>query len=228
MKNQFQVPVVTIEEVRLSEDGKTANVSYKKVIPSEANVNPFSLGFQLKGHPNAIEQKDKVLLAWVTYHDAQAFINLGWSVGDNVNTKENNPYIVDIIEDETTVLSKNNGLDKEGNVRVEPVQNPQTGAIAQSEDGKMIFRFVRLVYAESLETLEAQVKAAGKIARKRNPVGGVATFDDIFMGEKKVAQNGRNVMTTEYQEFLQTMYTQHNLDVLMQLGQDVTVENTLF
>lgn len=219
MKNQFVNPVVRVAEVRMPSNGNHVDVAYTKIIPNPANNNPFSLGYQLKGHPNAVVQNDKTLMVWVRYQDAKNFTDLGWSVGDDVNTKTNNPVIVDIVDYETTMLTKNHGLDKEGNVRREPVLNPQTGEFVQSVDGKLIFRFVEFVQATNLEDLQAIKAGLGKIERKRTP-SGLAVFGESFDGERKQEVDGRNVMTPEYQSFIQQMYVAYNGGVLTEITQE--------
>lgn len=220
MKNQIaSAPVVVISEIRTPSTGKHVDVYYTKTIKNPANTNPFTLGFQVKGHPNAVEQKDKTLGVWVRYQDAANFNGLGWNVGDNVNQKSNNPVIVDIVDYDVTELTKNHGLDKEGNVRREPVTNPQTGEFIKSIDGELIFRFVELVHAETLEQLQEVTAQYTRVERMRNAFG-VVTFHDLFEGERKREVEGRNVMTPEYQAFIQDMYYTYNTVTLTEITQE--------
>lgn len=221
MTKLTQVPEIIVSDIRYSDN--YVDVAYSKSVPTAATNNPFSRNFQLSGHPNAQQRKDKTLMVWSRYHDVEKFRLLGWNVGDNVNEKSNNPVIVDIIEYETTQLTKSNGLDNNGKVRVEPVINPTTNGILKSVDGKMFFRFVDFVYADTLEELADLYPAKPTVDRLRGPFG-MITFDDEFEGTKHMVEDGKNRMTLEYQNFLQQMYTAHNSDTLVELNQEVNEE----
>lgn len=192
------------------------SVEIRQTVPNTEHKDEVSkfldLSFRLQGHEKAIEVKENKSLVVFNSMTKEAYLASPFKVGFEFKgytlKEEYLPF--------SSFSTTNNGVDKEGNVMVEPITNPTSKEVllyasVVVDDNGEILREEEVPYGRFVSIVKGEYTP---VQKKKHS----STKKD-FTGEKK--KDGRR--TTEYQEWLNGLYDFKRIDFLENVNLHQTV-----